>query len=157
LQPMESKKILFHFRCCWYRFCKSVNAPIQDRFQQRHSKKKILWRKQILNTSRLDWRIRNSIIVGPHTNILLAKATVPHLFRTCAEYKTSNGCISMIILVSPTTLGITRGVSCDAALKLPYFAATAWYPKMLAPDLQNKDLTDMLPKWRILQSNFFLL
>jgi carboxypeptidase C (cathepsin A) len=51
-----------------------------------------------------------------------------------------------VILVSPTTLGITRGVAADGALKLPYFAATAWYHKMLPPDLQNKDLTDMLPE-----------
>ncbi|UFH34372.1 S10 family peptidase [Flavobacterium acetivorans] len=51
-----------------------------------------------------------------------------------------------VILVSPTTLGITRGVASDAALKLPYFAATAWYHKMLAADLQNKDLTAMLPE-----------
>jgi carboxypeptidase C (cathepsin A) len=51
-----------------------------------------------------------------------------------------------VILVSPTTLGITRGVAADAALKLPYFAATAWYHKMLPTDLQNKDLTDMLPE-----------
>lgn len=51
-----------------------------------------------------------------------------------------------VILVSPTTLGINRGVATDGALKLPYFAATAWYHKMLPPDLQNKDLTDMLPE-----------
>jgi carboxypeptidase C (cathepsin A) len=51
-----------------------------------------------------------------------------------------------VILVSPTDLGITRGVVSDAALKLPYFAATAWYHKKLSPDLQNKDLTDMLPE-----------
>lgn len=51
-----------------------------------------------------------------------------------------------VILVSPTELGITRGVVSDAALKLPYFAATAWYHKMLSPDLQNKDLTAMLPE-----------
>ncbi|MDQ6469479.1 carboxypeptidase [Flavobacterium sp. LHD-80] len=51
-----------------------------------------------------------------------------------------------VILVSPTDLGITRGVVSDAALKLPYFAATAWYHKALSPDLQNKDLTDMLPE-----------
>ncbi|WP_166924531.1 S10 family peptidase [Flavobacterium poyangense] len=51
-----------------------------------------------------------------------------------------------VILVSPTDLGITRGVVSDAALKLPYFAATAWYHKMLTSDLQNKDLTDMLPE-----------
>lgn len=51
-----------------------------------------------------------------------------------------------VILVSPTDLGITRGVVSDSALKLPYFAATAWYHKKLSPDLQNKDLTDMLPE-----------
>ena len=51
-----------------------------------------------------------------------------------------------IILVSPTTLGIERGVASEAALKLPYFAATAWFHKMLAADLQKNDLTDMLPE-----------
>ena len=51
-----------------------------------------------------------------------------------------------VILVSPTELGIERGVASEAALKLPYFAATAWYHKMLPPDLQLKDLTDMLPE-----------
>ena len=51
-----------------------------------------------------------------------------------------------VILVSPTTLGIERGVASDAALRLPYFAATAWFHKMLPPDLQQKDLTDMLPE-----------
>ena len=51
-----------------------------------------------------------------------------------------------IILVSPTTLGIERGVASEAALKLPYFAATSWYHKLLAADLQKKDLTDMLPE-----------
>jgi hypothetical protein len=49
-----------------------------------------------------------------------------------------------VILVSQQH-GITRGVA-DGALKLPYFAATAWFHKMLPPDLQNKDLTDMLPE-----------
>lgn len=51
-----------------------------------------------------------------------------------------------IILVSPTTLGITRGVAADGALKLPYFAATAWFHKKLPADLQTKDLTAMLPE-----------
>ncbi len=51
-----------------------------------------------------------------------------------------------VILVSPTELGIERGVTTDAALRLPYFAATAWYHKALAADLQNKKLTDMLPE-----------
>jgi carboxypeptidase C (cathepsin A) len=51
-----------------------------------------------------------------------------------------------VILVSPTDLGIERGVASDAALNLPYFAATAWFHKMLPSDLQQKDLTDMLPE-----------
>jgi carboxypeptidase C (cathepsin A) len=51
-----------------------------------------------------------------------------------------------VILVSPTDLGIERGVAADFALNLPYFAATAWFHKMLPPDLQQKDLIDMLPE-----------
>lgn len=51
-----------------------------------------------------------------------------------------------VILVSPTTLGIERAGPVDAASKLPYYAATAWYHKMLPADLQNKDLTAMLPE-----------
>src|SRR6185312_6037871 len=51
-----------------------------------------------------------------------------------------------VILVSPTDLGIKRDGPVGEALRLPYFAATAWYHKMLPADLQNKDLTDMLPE-----------
>ena len=51
-----------------------------------------------------------------------------------------------VILVSPTTLGIERAGPVDAASRLPYYAATAWYHKMLPADLQNKDLTAMLPE-----------
>ena len=51
-----------------------------------------------------------------------------------------------VVLVSPTTLGIERGVASKAALRLPYFAATAWFHKKLAADLQSKDLTAMLPE-----------
>jgi carboxypeptidase C (cathepsin A) len=51
-----------------------------------------------------------------------------------------------VILVSPTDLGIDRSGPVDAALRLPYFAATAWYHKALAADLQSKDLTAMLPE-----------
>ena len=51
-----------------------------------------------------------------------------------------------VILVSPTELGIERGGPIDAALRLPYFAATAWDHKVLPAELQNKDLTDMLPE-----------
>ena len=51
-----------------------------------------------------------------------------------------------VILVSPTELGMERGTVLGAALRLPYFAATAWYHKMLPADLQGKKLTDMLPE-----------
>jgi len=51
-----------------------------------------------------------------------------------------------VILVSPTELGIERGTVMDAALRLPYFAATAWYHQMLPADLQAKKLTAMLPE-----------
>lgn len=51
-----------------------------------------------------------------------------------------------VILVSPTTLGIERAGPVDAASRLPYYAATAWYHKMLPADLQGKDLTAMLPE-----------
>lgn len=51
-----------------------------------------------------------------------------------------------VILVSPTDLGIERQGPAEGALKLPYFAATAWYHKALPSDLQQKDLTAMLPE-----------
>lgn len=51
-----------------------------------------------------------------------------------------------VILVSPTDLGIERGGPVDQALMLPYYAATAWYHKKLPADLQQKDLTAMLPE-----------
>lgn len=50
-----------------------------------------------------------------------------------------------VILVSPTDLGIERGGAMSAALRLPYFAATAWYHKALATNLQAKKLSDFLP------------
>ena len=54
--------------------------------------------------------------------------------------------VNGVILVSPTTLGIERGSVMGAALRLPYYAATAWYHKQLPADLQAKDLTDVLPE-----------
>ncbi|RYG50023.1 MAG: carboxypeptidase, partial [Chitinophagaceae bacterium] len=51
-----------------------------------------------------------------------------------------------VILVSPTSLGIDRDGPVAAALRLPYFAATAWDHKMLPAELQQKDLTAMLPE-----------
>lgn len=49
-----------------------------------------------------------------------------------------------VILVSPTDLGVKRDGPVIAANRLPYFAAAAWYHKMLPAELQNKELEDML-------------
>lgn len=49
-----------------------------------------------------------------------------------------------VILVSPTELGINRGDQIEAANRVPYFAAAAWYHKALPADLQKRDLTDVL-------------
>lgn len=51
-----------------------------------------------------------------------------------------------VILVSPTDLGIERNGPMNEALRLPYFAATAWYHKKLPNDLQQKDLLAVLPE-----------
>ncbi len=49
-----------------------------------------------------------------------------------------------VILVSPTDLGLKRDGPVLAANRLPYFAAAAWYHKALHPDLQSKDLDEVL-------------
>jgi len=51
-----------------------------------------------------------------------------------------------VILVSPTGLGIPREGIVEAANRLPYFAAAAWYHKALSPALQNRDLNELLPE-----------
>lgn len=51
-----------------------------------------------------------------------------------------------VVLVSPTPLGIARDGPVGDALKLPYYAATAWYHKVLPPDLQSRDLDRLLPE-----------
>lgn len=51
-----------------------------------------------------------------------------------------------VILVSPTQLGVKRDGFMGDALSLPYYAATAWYHKALAPDLQARDLDQLLPE-----------
>ncbi|HMN10225.1 MAG TPA: hypothetical protein PKC83_15690 [Gemmatimonadaceae bacterium] len=51
-----------------------------------------------------------------------------------------------VILVSPTGLGVERDGPVAAALRLPYFAATAWYHKALPADLQGRDLEQLLPE-----------
>jgi len=50
-----------------------------------------------------------------------------------------------VILVSPTGLGIDRDGPVGDALNMPYFTAAAWYHKALKPELQNKDLDELLP------------
>lgn len=51
-----------------------------------------------------------------------------------------------VILVSPTELGIEREGPLQQALNIPYYAATAWYFKRLPPDIQQKDLDEILPE-----------
>ena len=51
-----------------------------------------------------------------------------------------------VILVSPTGLGIERDGPVEAANRLPYFAAAAWYQKALPTELQQKDLDELLPE-----------
>ena len=54
--------------------------------------------------------------------------------------------INGVVLVSPTGLGIDRDGPVSAALTLPYYAATAWYHKVLDDDLLSQDLDDILPE-----------
>ncbi len=49
-----------------------------------------------------------------------------------------------VMLVSPTDLGIAREGAVEKALRLPYFAATAWYHKKLSADLQGRSLESLL-------------
>lgn len=49
-----------------------------------------------------------------------------------------------VILVSPTELGIKREGIVEAANRLPYFTAAAWYQKALPQALQSKDLLEVL-------------
>lgn len=52
-----------------------------------------------------------------------------------------------VIMVSPADYKVLRTEgSVDYAINLPYFTAAAWYHKMLSPELQNKDLNQILPE-----------
>jgi carboxypeptidase C (cathepsin A) len=51
-----------------------------------------------------------------------------------------------VILVSPTGMGLERSGPVQAANYLPYFAATAWYHKVLPSELQSRDLDQLLPE-----------
>ena len=49
-----------------------------------------------------------------------------------------------VIMVSPTDLGIKRDEMMSAALRIPYFAATAWYHKQLGEPYKSKPLESYL-------------
>ena len=52
-----------------------------------------------------------------------------------------------VIMVSPADYKVIRvGGPVSSALNLPYFTAAAWHHKVLPPELQNKDLLDILPE-----------
>ena len=52
-----------------------------------------------------------------------------------------------VIMVSPADYKVIRvGGPVSSALNLPYYAAAAWFHNQLEVDLQQKDLTDMLPE-----------
>lgn len=52
-----------------------------------------------------------------------------------------------VVLVSPADYKVYRtGGPVDISLNVPYYTATAWYHKRLAPELQNKDLLEILPE-----------
>ncbi len=52
-----------------------------------------------------------------------------------------------VIMVSPADYKLyNTGGAVENAISLPYFAAAAWHHKALRPELQNKDLLDILPE-----------
>jgi len=52
-----------------------------------------------------------------------------------------------VILVSPADYHVIRGdVILSTGINFPYFTAAAWYHKMLPPELQSKDLLEVLPE-----------
>ncbi|WP_026861074.1 S10 family peptidase [Pseudidiomarina sediminum] len=61
-----------------------------------------------------------------------------------------------VILVSPTEIGIKREGPVEAANRLPYFAATAWYHNALADDLQQQDLLEVLEEVEAYTLNTYL-
>ena len=55
--------------------------------------------------------------------------------------------INGVIMVSPADYKVIRvGGPVSSAINLPYYAAAAWHHKKLSPQLQQKDLTEMLPE-----------
>src|SRR6056300_1489880 len=65
----------------------------------------------------------------------------------CCTSRTTGMYLNGVIMVSPADYKVIRvGGPVSSALNLPYYAAAAWYHKQLETDLQQKDLTDMLPE-----------
>jgi carboxypeptidase C (cathepsin A) len=62
--------------------------------------------------------------------------------------------INGVILVSPTGMGLTPPAMTPRSdiLKLPYYAATAWYHETLGPELQNRDLYEVFARSGIIHS-----
>ncbi len=61
-----------------------------------------------------------------------------------------------VVLVSPTDLGIKRDGPVDAANRLPYFTATAWFHRKLVPELQQLDLLQALDQAEAFALNQYL-
>lgn len=62
-----------------------------------------------------------------------------------------------VILVSMTSLNVETGGDVGYALIVPHYAATAWYHKKLPPDLQSKNLLDVLDEVeKFVMSEYFL-
>lgn len=61
-----------------------------------------------------------------------------------------------VVLVSPTDIGIERNGPVEAANRLPYFAATAWHHNKLSPDLQSKDLYEVLEEVEVYTINEYM-
>lgn len=52
-----------------------------------------------------------------------------------------------VIMVSPADYKLyNTGGAVENAISLPYYTAAAWYHKALPPELQNKDLVEILPE-----------
>jgi carboxypeptidase C (cathepsin A) len=61
-----------------------------------------------------------------------------------------------VVLVSPTDLGIKRDGPVDAANRLPYFTATAWFHRKLPAELQQLDLLQALDQAEAFALNDYL-
>jgi carboxypeptidase C (cathepsin A) len=77
-------------------------------------------------------------LIGESYGTTRAAGLVGHLQQEHQMY--FNG----VVLVSMTGLDVQPGADLLYALSLPHYAATAWYHRALAPDLQRKPLREVL-------------